>query len=242
MNGWGRRSWSRRGERRQALNLLPRDALITTGPTDKAEWNFRFLLKWVQRQRFRLALDLLGSRRYRRLLEVGYGSGIFLPVLAQFARELYGVDVHPHCAEVQAVLECLGVKAQLFQGSVSELGTLFASGMFGGVVSISTMEYVVPIVPACRQIRQTMTPSGLFVVVTPGDSPLLDWLLKLLTGEDAQGNYGRRRQALLPALQEEFNVVQTRLMSGIFGYSGAVYRGLALTPKRDSVDAQPARP
>lgn len=231
MNGRGRLSWSGRAESARGLNLLVREALIRTGPTDKADWNFRFFLKSIQRLRFRLALELLGRHRFRRLLEVGYGSGIFLPALAPFAVELYGVDIHPHWAAVQTVLESWGIKAHLFQGSVTELGRLFAREMFDAVVSVSTLEYVSPIDKACRQIRQVMTASGLLVVVTPGDSPVLDWLLKLLTGESAEANYGRRRQGLLPALKQEFDVKETRLIPRIFGYSGAVYRALALTPR-----------
>ncbi len=237
MNARGRWLWSRRARRDRQLRLLGPDTLIRTGPTDRAEWNFQFPLSIIERLRFRIVVDLLGERRFKRLLEIGYGSGIFLPTLATVAAELHGVDLHPWWLEVQTALASFGIAAHLRRGSVTELASLFPGGTFDAVVSVSTLEYVTSIHRACRQIRHVMTPSGLLVVVTPGDSPVLDWLLKLMTGESAEANYGRRRQNLLPALTRYFDVVEICLIPRILGYSGALYRGLALQPKEGPLES-----
>ena len=63
------------------LKLLPREALIQTGEVDHADWNYRPLLGMIQRLRFRLILRILAGRKYHRLLEIGYGSGVFMPEL-----------------------------------------------------------------------------------------------------------------------------------------------------------------
>src|SRR5256885_8746113 len=84
------------------LHLLPAEVLVKTGPVDHADWNYRPLLGAIQRSRFRLLLDLLDAERFGRLLEIGYGSGVFLPELARHSRELYGIDIHEksdHVAE-----------------------------------------------------------------------------------------------------------------------------------------------
>lgn len=57
--------------RRPRLRLLPRDALIATSEVDHADWNYRPLLGALQRRRFVMALSLMKSRKYERLLEVG---------------------------------------------------------------------------------------------------------------------------------------------------------------------------
>ena len=76
------------------LHLLPRDALVKTNELDQADWNFRPLLGWVQRLRMRCVASVLASSpRAERLLEVGYGSGVFVPELARHADNVFGADV-----------------------------------------------------------------------------------------------------------------------------------------------------
>src|SRR4029078_12268937 len=89
-------------------HLLPEEVLVKTGPVDHADWNFRPVLGVIQRARFRLLLDLLGGERVDRLLEVGYGSGVFLPELARRCRSLYGVDIHREPERVTAAPGKLG--------------------------------------------------------------------------------------------------------------------------------------
>ena len=61
------------------LRLLPAKELITTGPVDHADWNYKPVLGWIERRRFKLALSMLPAPKSGRLLELGYGSGVFLP-------------------------------------------------------------------------------------------------------------------------------------------------------------------
>ena len=77
-----------------SLKLLPPEVLIKTSEVDHADWNYRPLLSWIQRLRFRHIVSMLAGERFQRLLEVGYGSGIFMPELKQYCDELYGIDLH----------------------------------------------------------------------------------------------------------------------------------------------------
>src|SRR5438552_15735335 len=94
-------------ERKGMLNkmkLLSQELLIKTGPVDHADWNYRPLLGLISRTRFRLVRDMMRDRRFRRLLEIGCGSGVLMPELAQHAEELHGLDFHPHSASVSELL------------------------------------------------------------------------------------------------------------------------------------------
>src|SRR4051794_3648318 len=97
--------------------LLPPEALIRTGPVDHADWNYRPVLGWIQQRRFALVEELLPAERIGKLLEIGYGSGVFMPELAARCEQLHGIDVHPRAEEVQSRLLEHGVKAQLASGS-----------------------------------------------------------------------------------------------------------------------------
>ena len=199
------------------LKLLPRSALVKTGDVDQADWNFRPVLGWIQRVRFRLVTALLpDAGGALRLLELGYGSGVFLPELARHCTELWGVDVHRRNGEVMDILARFGVQARLL---VAQAETLpFDSHTVDVVVAVSSLEFMRDLDAACREVRRVLRPTGSFVVVTPGRLALVDAGLKLLTGKSAQAEYGSRRERVLPTLKQYFRV-ERRLDFPPFGGS-----------------------
>lgn len=85
---------------------------------------------WGMRQRFRMALSLLPSS-VGRLLEVGYGSGVFMPELARRAQELFGIDIHDHHEEVARALASINITARLHKGSAEAMP--FGDGIFDAI-------------------------------------------------------------------------------------------------------------
>jgi ubiquinone/menaquinone biosynthesis C-methylase UbiE len=209
------------------LHLLPEEVLVKTGPVDHADWNFRPLLGAIQRSRFRLLLGLLGHEQFGRLLEVGYGSGVFLPELARRSRDLYGVDIHEKPDRVAESLRKLEVSASLSTASAESMP--FQNGFFDAVVAVSSFEFIGDFDRACEEIGRVLSPGGAFFVITPGDSPILDAGLKILTGADAKRDYEDRRKHVLPALKRHFRIAESRDFPGrIF----PIYRGLRLVAKQ----------
>jgi ubiquinone/menaquinone biosynthesis C-methylase UbiE len=208
------------------LHLLPEEILVKTGPVDHADWNFRPVLGAIQRSRFRLLLGLLGGERFDRLLEIGYGSGVFLPELARRCRALYGVDIHQEPESVTTALGKLQVRASLCTASAEAMP--FEDGFFDAAVAVSSFEFIADFDRACREIARVVGPRGAFFVVTPGDSRILDAGLKLLTGADARSDYGQRRKEVMPALARNFRIDTARTFpSALF----PIYRGMKLVKK-----------
>lgn len=54
------------------------------------------------------------------MLEVGYGSGIFMPTLAARCDELHGIDIHARNQQVAERVRWHGVRASLDVGTVEE--------------------------------------------------------------------------------------------------------------------------
>jgi SAM-dependent methyltransferase len=206
------------------LTLLPESALIRTGPVDHADWNYRPLIGAVQRIRFRLIRTLLGTQQYARLLEIGYGSGVFMPELAKRSAELYGIDPHPMPREVEQALRRHGVSASLVSGSAESLP--YGDGHFDCAVSVSAIEYVPDIDRACRELIRVLRPGGVLVIATPGVSPIWDLALRL-TGENP-AQYADRRQNLIPALKRHFDVEREIALPSIGGRLFRLYTGLRL--------------
>jgi len=188
------------------LRLVPADGLIKTNELDQAHWSHKpGPLGYIQRQRFALAARLLDARPgYGDLLEVGYGSGIFLPELARRCRRLHGVDVHPAAEAVTESLARYGIDATLATAPAEALP--YDDACFDAVVSISSLEFVDEVDQVCRELRRVLRPRGVGVFITPGHSRLLDAGLEALTGERAEDTFRGRRQLVLPAVRRHFRV------------------------------------
>lgn len=214
----------------QAPTLLPESALVKTSDVDKAEWNFHPLLGMIQRHRFKLILSLLPKRRVGRLLEIGYGSGVFLPELARRCDELYGIDTHRSAATVRRNLNRHQVDAKLFCGS--GLALPFENQSFDCIVAVSCLEYMDPFERAAEEITRVMKPDGTLVFVTPGNSPVLDLGHYLLTGCRAREHYGRRRDSLVPTLLKSLMVQEEVTAPRIGSSLVTLYRAMRVGPRR----------
>ncbi len=186
------------------IRLLPRERWIKTSEIDCPTWTESGVLGFILRRRFRLLVNLLGNLRYPRLLDIGYGGGMLMPELARHCDELLGVDIHPHAREVEDVLAGEGVRARLCRASGADLP--YATESIDAIVAMSSLEFIDPFDRAAREFRRVLKPGGVFVMVTPGDSPLLDLGLKLLTGRSADNDFGERRRRIIPTLMREFTV------------------------------------
>ena len=188
------------------LNLLQQEALIKTGEFDHADWNYRPLLRGISRSRFNLVKDLIADRHGKRIMEVGYGSGVFLPELAKHCEEVYGVDVHDKNFEVAEKLAKLGTKATLISSGAEKIE--FEDNYFDFIVAVSALEFVSDLDAVCLEMRRTLAPGGSVLVVTPGQSTILDFGLKLLTGKSAKNDFRDSREKIIPTLKKYFEVKQ----------------------------------
>jgi ubiquinone/menaquinone biosynthesis C-methylase UbiE len=209
--------------------LLPAEELIKTGPIDEGAWHYRRLLGWIFRRRFALILSLLPRLPVERLLEVGYGSGVFMPSLAAYCRELHGLDIHLYNEQVAERLERHGVSAALEVGSVEEMR--YPDNHFDCVVAVSVFDFVPDMERASRELRRVLKPDGALVTVLPADSPLIDAVFHLLTGKDPRRDFGDRRSAVLPALLRQFVIEKERSFPVFGGRRLRLYRAFRLRPK-----------
>ena len=159
----------------------------------------------LERIRFRMIVRLIDTNRYDDVLEIGYGSGIFLPELQRHSIRLHGVDIHQHADSVQRTLAEVGVLASLYSASVEDIP--IESGSIDLIVSISTLEYVPDKRRAAGEMHRVLRPRGQLVIVYPLPHAVSDIGLNVLTGESAT-QYGDGRRTLLPTLCERFSVVR----------------------------------
>lgn len=189
---------------RTPKGMLPRTELVRTSELDQGEWNYEGVLGWISRQRLTLARRALAGTTNASLLEVGYGSGVFMPSWSAYAAHLAGVDVHERPDAVAAVLRRHGLDADLRHASVTEMP--FDDGSFDRVVAVSALEFVDDLHAAALEMRRVLRRDGRVVVITPGHGRVLDAGLEFLTGERAEDTFQGRRQRIIPTLKQHFDV------------------------------------
>lgn len=187
---------------RNGVELLAKHLLVVTGPVDHGDWNYRPILGWQQRQRFRMVKRLMGDLRFGHLLEIGYGSGVFAPELARHCGRYTGIDIHRKNAEVTAVLNSVGIASDLLAGSASYMP--FEDNSVDCVIAVSVLEFVDDIEATCREVARVLHPDGRAFVTVTGDSPILDLGLKIATGESADEDFADRRSHIEDAIRESF--------------------------------------
>jgi ubiquinone/menaquinone biosynthesis C-methylase UbiE len=203
------------------LNLLPRENLIKTGPVDEGDWVYRPVVRRITRMRFRMILNLLGAGKLDRVLEIGYGSGVFLPELGKRCSELHGIDIHPMADAVRQ--ELAKVKTTVTLKTAGAESIPYPDNYFDAAVAVSSLEFVSDLDAAFLEIKRVLKPTGRLIFVTPGTSKILDVGLKLITGNDAQKDFAGRRQVVLPTAHKYFQFMRTLTAPPLIGRLLRIY-------------------
>jgi len=151
--------------------LLPDySRVVLTGETDPIQRHYQPVVRYFMNRRLTMALALIGDRRFRRLLDAGYGGGVFLPELARHADALHGVDIHPHEADVARMAQAEGLRVELRRASVTSTG--YPDGYFDAIVCVSVLEFVDDLAGAMGELHRVAAPGATVVLAFPGENVL----------------------------------------------------------------------
>jgi SAM-dependent methyltransferase len=186
--------------------VLPsKDHVCETSEHDPVAYYYKPIIGVVYQQRLKAAAQLLGRRRFDKLLEIGFGSGIFLPELSRHCSELYGVSIHSKIAFVQKTLEEEHIAAQLVMGDVRTLG--FADGTFDAVVCVSVLEHmhIEELVWAIGEIARVTSDSGIVVLGFPVRNVITNAFYRIV-GHDPVELHPSRCRDILKALSGRLKI------------------------------------
>jgi 2-polyprenyl-3-methyl-5-hydroxy-6-metoxy-1,4-benzoquinol methylase len=160
------------------LLLPPRELISKPHPDDPIEYYYRPLTAPLYRTRLRDALAVLGPGPFPALLDVGYGSGVFLPELARRTGRLVGVDVHDGREGVARMAAAIGIEVDLRQASLFELP--FADGEFAALVCMSVLEHLRDLDAALTELARVIAPGGRLVLGSPVRNVLTNSFFRLV--------------------------------------------------------------
>ena len=212
------------------LALPPRHLVPKPDPDDPVDYYYRLPTARIYRARLRLAANLLGHTTYASLLEIGYGSGIFLPELARRSQRLVAIDVHPESERVREMLTRLGVEADVREASLFELP--FADGEFDGIVCLSVLEHIVELEDALTEFRRVLGVGGIAVLGFPVRNPVTDTFFRAV-GYDPRAIHPSSHRDIVGAAGAHAGFVVERVERyprwapvDLAGYAGARCRAI----------------
>lgn len=143
-----------------------------------AQRYYSFPFNKLYLQRFKILLKLLGKGKRQNLLDIGFGSGIFLPALSLKTEHLFGTDNHPYANEVAKMIANAGIKAELKNSSVTSLP--YADNQFDCVTCLSVLEFVVDTDKAMAEISRVTKPGAKIIIGAPVVGKMTDLAYKII--------------------------------------------------------------
>jgi len=196
--------------------------LNKTGEVDYYYWNYKFPIKYIQRYRFSRILKLLGNKQYTNLLEIGTGSGIFLPELARHCKKLHACDIHPHFENIESLLKQYNINSYELKSQSIEK-TDYPDNHFDAIVAVSVLEFVDDLQAALTEIKRILKNDGVFITICPMNSKFLDAVLSLYSAKKPKDEFGESRIYVGKALEQNFTVIKKGYMMPIIGKIFPVY-------------------
>ena len=121
------------------IRLLDIDKLIEV---DREEDPLRYYktpgLNLIYFKRLELVSKIIGDNKYDKLLDIGYGSGIFLPELYKKCKKLYGIDKHGKSSIIGRILKDMNIEAELTDSNLLKMP--YNKEMFDCVTCISVLD------------------------------------------------------------------------------------------------------
>lgn len=130
--------------------------------------------------RRRVELCLAECKGGKRVLDVGFGSGVTFLNLHERYGEVFGLDLTARVEEVRAVFQARRIETVLRNGSVLHMP--YENDFFDTVILISILEHLRQDeqIRACREISRVLKPGGQMVYGVPVDRPIMTLMFRLL--------------------------------------------------------------
>ncbi|MFH1727655.1 MAG: class I SAM-dependent methyltransferase [Pseudomonadota bacterium] len=147
----------------------------TEDPIDYYYWPF---IGYVYKKRLINTLKLMGSKRWKRLVEIGYGSGLLFPELAIRSNILFGIDTHKNLDYVYQMTMKEKIDVNLTIGNVLDLK--FDKLFFDCIVSVSLLEHIENLDKAFDELGRVLSPEGRLFISFPVKNKITNLFYKLM--------------------------------------------------------------
>ncbi|MEK7173561.1 MAG: class I SAM-dependent methyltransferase [Patescibacteria group bacterium] len=208
------------------LIIPPKRLMTKTNDEDPVFFHYYPIARIVYRKRLQNTLSLIPQgKKFKHLLEIGYGSGIFLPTLAGLADEVTALDIHPETEAVTKMLDFYKLRdcVHLVSGDIMKMP--FADNAFDCCVIVSTLENIENSGQAVSEIARVVQPGGDIVISFPVENMLTDLLFRI-AGEDPRKIHPSNHRYILEYLRKNFDITQILHFPSIIPLNASLYISL----------------
>ncbi len=148
-------------------------------PMRPKRW-FGHIMEWFNAPTYRLALDLIGTGPGRRVMEIGFGSGRLLELLAQREGDVHLAGIDPteamvKMAKERASLRKLGDRLDLRIGTASSLP--WKEHSFDTVTALHSFQFWEDPAKGLTEVQRVLRSSGhLILILRNHEKAAPDWL------------------------------------------------------------------
>ena len=195
------------------LKLLPLNEYAAVDRDDPLRFYYWPVLGRLYRRRVEMCLgECTGGKR---VLEIGFGSGLTFFNLHELYDEIYGLDLNAPAREVAEMFKKRGIETQLLNGSVLQMP--YQDGFFDTVLLISILEHLKPqqLEPAFSEVRRVLRKGGQMIYGVPVEKPLMVFAFGLL-GCDIRRHHFSSEKDVYSAAKNVFDEVRIRPMKTAF--------------------------
>jgi len=194
------------------ITIPRRENIHRTDVADPVNWYYIWGTRTFFLHRLKIALAMLGTWKYERLLDIGFGCGIFLPELSKRCDELHGIDIHNNIHLVEDMMQKEGLKSTLSRASAIEIP--YPDKYFDCIVCMSVLEHIRDIRPAIREIRRVTKHDGTIVLGFPVDNVLSRVALQISyiwhPNAKLEDEHVSTHNDILKEVRDQLHIIQTR--------------------------------
>jgi ubiquinone/menaquinone biosynthesis C-methylase UbiE len=202
------------------LKLLPIHKYKGVNQYDPIKYYYWPIFGRMYRRRVELALgECTGGKR---VLEVGFGTGLAFPNLKDIYQEIHGIDLTADHHAVKSVFEPMGIPLFLEKGDVMNMP--YGDNYFDTVLMISILEHLKPLEleQAFTEVKRVLKPGGQMVYGTPVEKPFMVFMFRLL-GHDIRDEHFSTEKEIAEAAHKAFSTGHVIEMKSTPPIAGTVY-------------------
>jgi ubiquinone/menaquinone biosynthesis C-methylase UbiE len=203
------------------LELLPISDYIGVDEKDPIKfYNLPIIGRMYQRRIEMCLAELEGGKR---ILEIGFGSGVSFINISKIYNEIFGLDLTANIDLIGKFFEEKGIQTNLSNGNI--LNMPYPDNFFDSVLLISILEHLQPKdqIQAFQEIRRVLRPGGQIVYGVPVERPFMVFMFRLL-GTDIRTHHFSTEKDVFDAANQLLQPKHLQKMYGLGGLLGQVYQ------------------
>ncbi len=166
---------------------------------------FKPIRKILFRKRLKMVLKLMGNKEYQNFLDIGLGSGIFLPELSSRTKKLTATDTHKNIEVVKNIINSKNISANLLKADVRQMP--FEDNSFDGILCLSVLEFVSDINQAIKEIKRVARPKAKIIIGIPVFNPITDLCYKMIGYKKYADSFHKsNHQIIIKAIKENLSI------------------------------------